>query len=213
MSFFNEIPTMGRESLRDLKKGIDLNFKEFSRNYGDGIEGVFDPLLMFLVWLEKLLVNSPWPLVILVLAGLAWIGSRNLKLVAGTIACFLVIGYFVRVFDGSFKSEKRLSSNPKLVVGIVVDQMKYQYLTKYWDHYSERGFKKLINQGFNAKSNHYGYSQTSTGPGHTTVATGTYPRVHGIIGNSWFDRKSKKSVYCVDDENYNTIGSSSNSGK
>jgi glycine betaine/proline transport system permease protein len=49
---------------------------------------------MFLVWLEKLLVNSPWPLVILVLAGLAWIGSRNLKLVAGTIACFLVIGYF-----------------------------------------------------------------------------------------------------------------------
>ncbi|GIS27047.1 MAG: hypothetical protein CM15mP127_14200 [Gammaproteobacteria bacterium] len=47
-------------------------------------EGFFDPLLMFLVWLEKLLVNSPWPLVILVLAGLAWIGSRNLKLVAGT---------------------------------------------------------------------------------------------------------------------------------
>ena len=94
MSFFYEIPEMGRESLRDLKKGIDLNFKEFSRNYGDGIEGFFDPLLMFLVWLEKLLVNSPWPLVILVLAGLAWIGSRNLKLVAGTIACFLVIGYF-----------------------------------------------------------------------------------------------------------------------
>ena len=94
MSFFYEIPEMGRESLRDLKKGIDLNFKEFSRSYGDGIEGFFDPLLMFLVWLEKLLVNSPWPLVILVLAGLAWIGSRNLKLVAGTIACFLVIGYF-----------------------------------------------------------------------------------------------------------------------
>ena len=94
MSFFNEIPEMGRESLRDLKKGIDLNFKEFSRNYGDGIEGFFDPLLMFLVWLEKLLVNSPWPLVILVLAGLAWIGSRNLKLVAGTIASFMVIGYF-----------------------------------------------------------------------------------------------------------------------
>ena len=125
----------------------------------------------------------------------------------------LVIGFFVRVFDGRFKSEKRLSNNPKLVIGIVVDQMKYQYLTKYWDHYSEKGFKKLINQGFNAKSNHYGYSQTSTGPGHTTVATGTYPRVHGIIGNSWFDRKSKKSVYCVDDENYNTIGSSTNSGK
>ncbi len=94
MSFFYEIPEMGRESLRDLKKGIDLNFKEFSRSYGDGIEGFFDPLLMFLVWLEKLLVNSPWPLVILVLAGLAWIGSRNLKLVAGTVVSFMVIGYF-----------------------------------------------------------------------------------------------------------------------
>ena len=94
MSFFSEIPTMGRESLRDFKKGIDLNFKEFSRSYGDGIEGFFDPLLMFLVWLEKLLVNSPWPLVILVLAGLAWIGSRNWKLVAGTIVCFMLIGYF-----------------------------------------------------------------------------------------------------------------------
>ena len=125
----------------------------------------------------------------------------------------LVIGFFIRVFSEGFKSDKNLSNNPKLVVGIVVDQMKYQYLTKYWDHYSEKGFKRLINQGFNAKSNHYGYSQTSTGPGHTTVATGTYPRVHGIIGNSWFDRKSKKSVYCVDDDQYETIGSSTKSGR
>ena len=132
-------------------------------------------------------------------------------LIAGFV--LLILGFFVRVFSGNFKSEKNISNNPKLVVGIVVDQMKYQYLTKYWDHYSEKGFKRLINQGFNAKSNHYGYSQTSTGPGHTTVATGTYPRVHGIIGNSWFDRKTKKSVYCVDDDLYQTIGSSTNSGK
>ena len=125
----------------------------------------------------------------------------------------LVIGFFIRVFSEGFKSDKNLSNNPKLVVGIVVDQMKYQYLTKYWDHYSEKGFKRLINQGFNAKSNHYGYSQTSTGPGHTTVATGTYPRVHGIIGNSWFDRESKKSVYCVDDDQYETIGSLTKSGR
>ena len=60
MDFFNKIPVMDRTALRELKKGIDSSFKEFSRAYGDGIEGFFDPLLHFLIWLEKLLVNSPW---------------------------------------------------------------------------------------------------------------------------------------------------------
>ena len=59
MSFLNQIPTMDRDSLRELKKGIDLSFKDFSRAYGDAIEGFFDPLLTFLIWLEKLLVIHP----------------------------------------------------------------------------------------------------------------------------------------------------------
>ena len=59
MSFLNQIPTMDRDSLRELKKGIDLSFKDFSRAYGDAIEGFFDPLLTFLIWLEKLLVITP----------------------------------------------------------------------------------------------------------------------------------------------------------
>jgi len=104
----------------------------------------------------------------------------------------LVVGFLIRINQDSSGSNISINQNPKLVVGIVVDQMRYQYLTKYWDHYSDNGFKKLISKGFNAKSNHYGYAQTSTGPGHTTVATGTYPRFHGIIGNSWFDKKIKK---------------------
>jgi glycine betaine/proline transport system permease protein len=94
MSFLNQIPTMDRDSLRELKKGIDLSFKDFSRAYGDAIEGFFDPLLAFLIWLEKLLVITPWPIVIGVFGLLAWIGSRSLKLVIGTITCFIVIGYF-----------------------------------------------------------------------------------------------------------------------
>ena len=85
---------MDRTALRELKKSIDFSFKEFSRAYGDAIEGFFDPLLYFLIWLEKLLVSSPWPIVIGTFALLAWIGSRSIKLVIGTIACFLVIGYF-----------------------------------------------------------------------------------------------------------------------
>jgi glycine betaine/proline transport system permease protein len=94
MDFLNSIPVMDRTALRELKKGIDLSFKEFSRAYGDGIESFFDPLLYFLIWLEKLLVNSPWPLVIGAFALMAWIGSRSIKLVIGTVICFLVIGYF-----------------------------------------------------------------------------------------------------------------------
>ena len=94
MEFFSKIPVMDRTALRELKKSIDFSFKEFSRAYGDAIEGFFDPLLYFLIWLEKLLVSSPWPIVIGVFALLAWIGSRSIKLVIGTIACFLVIGYF-----------------------------------------------------------------------------------------------------------------------
>ena len=91
---FNKIPVMDRQSLRDLKKGIDQSFKEFSREYGDGIESFFDPLLSFLIWLEKLLVGAPWPIVIFAFGFLAWIGSRSYKLALGTVLSFLVIGYF-----------------------------------------------------------------------------------------------------------------------
>jgi len=94
MSFLNQIPTMDRDSLRELKKSIDLNFKDFSRAYGDEIEGFFDPLLAFLIWLEKLLATTPWPIVISIFGLLAWIGSRSIKLVIGTMTCFIVIGYF-----------------------------------------------------------------------------------------------------------------------
>ena len=91
---FNKIPVMDRQSLRDLKKSIDLNFKDFSREYGDAIESFFDPLLSFLIWLEKLLVGAPWPLVIASFGFLAWLGSRSYKLVIGTVLSFLIIGYF-----------------------------------------------------------------------------------------------------------------------
>jgi len=78
----------------ELKKGIDLSFRLFSRKYGDGIEAFFDPLLFFLVWLEKLLLNSPWPIIILAIAILAWFGSRSWKLVVGSAVAFMLIGYF-----------------------------------------------------------------------------------------------------------------------
>ncbi|MGB1862754.1 MAG: ABC transporter permease [Candidatus Puniceispirillum sp.] len=94
MDFLIEFPEMGRQDLRDFKKAIDASFREFSRSYGDALEAFFEPLLWFLVWLERLLTNAPWPIVIAVVAALAWFGSRSLKLVAGTGIAFAVIGYF-----------------------------------------------------------------------------------------------------------------------
>ena len=84
---------MEQQALRDLKKGIDFAFKDFARTYGDALESFFEPLLFFLVWLEKLLINTPWPIILIVIGFLAWIGSRSWPLVIGSIAAFLLIGY------------------------------------------------------------------------------------------------------------------------
>jgi len=94
MEFFTQFPVMERVSLMELKKGIDLSFRLFSRKYGDAIENFFDPLLFFLVWLEKLLITTPWPIIIIVIGILAWFGSRSWKLVVGSAIAFMLIGYF-----------------------------------------------------------------------------------------------------------------------
>ena len=94
MDFLDEFPSMDRQDLRDLKKAIDLGFRNFSRAYGDALETFFEPLLFFLVWLEKLLVSAPWPIMIIVLALIAWLGARTWLAVIGTATSFLVIGYF-----------------------------------------------------------------------------------------------------------------------
>jgi len=94
MEFFTQFPVMERVPLMELKKGIDLSFRLFSRKYGDAIENFFDPLLFFLVWLEKLLLTTPWPIIILVICILAWFGSRSWKLVVGSAVAFILIGYF-----------------------------------------------------------------------------------------------------------------------
>jgi glycine betaine/proline transport system permease protein len=94
MNFFDQFPTLGRDSLRELKKAIDAGFRGFSRQYGDELEYFFSPLLKFMVWFEKLLINTPWPIILLIIAAFAWLGSRNIKLTVGAVVAFLVIGFF-----------------------------------------------------------------------------------------------------------------------
>lgn len=106
-----------------------------------------------------------------------------------------------------------LHDQPKLVVGIVVDQMRYDYLTRFYNKYSEGGFKLLMNEGFNCKNNHYNYTPTYTGPGHASIYTGTTPKYHGIIANYWYDKEIKKTVYCAGDDTVSSVGTDEDSGK
>jgi len=105
------------------------------------------------------------------------------------------------------------NSRPKLVVGIVVDQMRYDYLTRFYTKFGDGGFKKLMHQGFNCKNNHYNYIPTYTGPGHTSVYTGTTPKYHGIIANNWYDKEIKEMVYCAGDDTENSVGTEDAAGQ
>ena len=93
MDWLIEFPELGRGDLRDLRKGIDEGFKNFTRSYGDTIEAFFEPLLQFLIGLEKLLLATPWPLFIAVVCVLAWLASRNLKIVIGSAISLFMIGF------------------------------------------------------------------------------------------------------------------------
>jgi predicted AlkP superfamily pyrophosphatase or phosphodiesterase len=103
-------------------------------------------------------------------------------------------------------NESNKIDRPKLVVGIVVDQMRYDYLVRFYEKYSDNGFKRLMNNGYNCENVHLNYTPTHTAVGHTSIYTGTTPNIHGIIGNNWYDKNSKEMIYCIDDENYQTVG-------
>lgn len=105
------------------------------------------------------------------------------------------------------------SSKPKLVVGIVVDQMRMDYLTRFENHFGDNGFKRFYSDGFVAKNHHFDYAQTKTGPGHASISTGTPPAIHGIIANDWFDKTTGEAQYCVDDASYQSVGTNSAVGE
>ena len=103
---------------------------------------------------------------------------------------------------------KGLPDRPKLVIGIVVDQMRYDFCQRYLGTYSEKGFKRLMQSGFSFSNCQYSYFPTITGPGHASVFTGTTPWIHGIVGNNWFDKKTGGFMYCTRDDSVQGIGSS-----
>lgn len=104
-------------------------------------------------------------------------------------------------------------AKPKLVVGIVVDQMRADYIIKYSNKLGTGGFKKLVAQGYQCRNTQYNYVPTYTGPGHASIYTGTTPAVHGIVANDWFDRTELDTVYCTEDKNVKGVGADNIAGK
>lgn len=93
-SWLIEFPQLDRASLVAIRKTLDGIYRNFSREYGDTIESLFDPLLVFLVWFEKLLLATPWPIIVLVIGAIVYSASRSWKMLVGVIISLLLIGYF-----------------------------------------------------------------------------------------------------------------------
>ena len=104
-------------------------------------------------------------------------------------------------------------NRPKLVVGITIDQMRWDYLYRFYDRYSANGgFKRMLNQGFSCENTFIPYAPTVTAPGHTTIYTGSVPAIHGIAGNFWWEEAQQREVYCTEDKTVKTVGSNTTLG-
>jgi len=111
------------------------------------------------------------------------------------------------------KSAAGVLARPKLVVGIVVDQMRYDYLYRYWRKFGAGGFKRLLGEGFSFESCHYNYVPTYTGPGHACIYTGSTPSVNGIVGNNWFVREENRATYVTEDKTVQSVGGTGAAGQ
>lgn len=127
---------------------------------------------------------------------------------------FAVSGVTAQNSSGSGNTNQSSIQRPKLVIGIVVDQMRWDYLYRYYNRYTpDGGFKRLLNNGFSCENTLIPYTPTLTACGHTCIYTGSVPSIHGITGNDWWDYDLKKYSYCTEDENVKTIGSTTTLGQ
>ena len=111
------------------------------------------------------------------------------------------------------RAKKTTINKPKLVIGMVVDQMRWDFLYRYADRYTTGGFKRLMNEGYQCNNTFINYLPSYTAPGHTCIYTGSVPAIHGIVGNNWYSTQQHKMLYCTEDSTANSVGSLSDAGK
>lgn len=119
---------------------------------------------------------------------------------------------FILLATPVFAQKSKPIARPKLVVGLVIDQMRWDYLYRYYDRYTDGGFKKLLNKGYSCENAMINYIPTATGPGHAAIYTGSVPAIHGIASNNWVEVKTGKQWYCVEDPSVTAVGGSEKSG-
>ena len=124
-----------------------------------------------------------------------------------------VLPLLLILFCGNLLAQTNTPARPKLVVGIILDQMRWDYLYRYHDRYAtDGGFKRLLNQGASCENTFIPYTPTVTACGHASVYTGSVPSINGITGNAWWDQDKQATVYCTDDKSVRTVGSENTSG-
>jgi predicted AlkP superfamily pyrophosphatase or phosphodiesterase len=137
------------------------------------------------------------------------------KIILMRIRGLLVFSFFVLNLFASAQNANESSTinRPKLVVGIVVDQMRWDYLYRYYDRYGNDGFKRLLNEGFSCENVLINYLPSYTAVGHSCIFTGSVPAINGITGNDWFEQLSGKRMYCTADSTVTSVGNESEDGK
>lgn len=131
-----------------------------------------------------------------------------------TVCCFFIL--LMLSSAGNLKAQNRSripSEAPKLIVTLMVDQMRYDFIHRYWDKFGEDGIRKLVGSGTFCKNASYNYLINETAVGYSTIATGALPSNHGVISNNWYDNLRDEVVYCVGDEKVNTVGGRYESGR
>jgi predicted AlkP superfamily pyrophosphatase or phosphodiesterase len=122
--------------------------------------------------------------------------------------------FIIALFLFVFLAASALAQRPKLVVGIVIDQMRWDYLYRYYDRYAaDGGFKRILNKGFSCENTLISYTPTVTACGHAGIYTGSVPAIHGIVGNAWWNSQLNTSIYCVQDDSVKTVGSATTAGQ
>ncbi len=125
--------------------------------------------------------------------------------------CSMTVNAQSKMKEG--KRADPLTARPKLIVGLVVDQMRWDYLYRYQDLYSNGGFKRILGQGFSCENTMIPYIPTYTAVGHSCIYTGSVPAIMGIVGNNWYDRSTGKGMYCTTDTSVVGVGGTGTTGQ
>jgi predicted AlkP superfamily pyrophosphatase or phosphodiesterase len=135
----------------------------------------------------------------------------KIKILFITLLCLSGISLNAQQVKSINPSKSSDIPRPKLVVGIMVDQMRWDYLYRFYERYGNGGFKRMLNEGFSCENAYINYIPSVTGIGHSTVYTGSVPAIHGITGNDWIIQATGKTMYCAADSMVSTVGSNSES--